>query len=373
MATSDGVVLFTPTLSGAGGVERYAVNLSNGLSKNKQVTVLTPEGASQGPLVSDISQTVAVQELSKGMSLGPGVLATVPALCEYINEQNPGTMISAMRHANLSVLLAAKFSYQSPKTILTFHNNASRLTQKRDLFRRIRSRAIYRGIKHSIDSNTDLIGVSKGVSKSVADQLGCSQDRVSTIYNPVVTEELLNTDFPPPDHAWLSSSREMPVILAAKPQPQKNLSLLLESVTQLEREVRIIIVGQGNEENKLKKKANRLNISDNVDIIGLVEDIYPYLYHTDVFALTSSWEGLSYILIEAMACGTQVVSTDCPSGPSEVLLDGEIGYLVEEDNPTAVAEGLKSALADPYEPRLLKERARKFSTNAAAEQYISIL
>ncbi|WP_080510552.1 glycosyltransferase [Halorubrum kocurii] len=367
------IVLFTPTLDAAGGIERNSVNLANALSEHLRVIILTPQGESSGPLTDELSSDVQVDELSSPMMRGIGVLATVPSLIRYFEEYQPDGIISGLRHANLAIQIALRAVPEDIPLVLTFHNDANRLTQDRDRFRRYRSGAIFRGISLLREDDERWVGVSKGVSDSIIDQTGVSPDTITHIYNPVVTERLLNSDFDPPQHPWLTSEHEIPVVLGAKPQPQKNLTLLLEAVALLDCELRVIIVGQGGQTEELEQKAQELDIADEVDILGLVDEIYPYLYHADAFALTSNWEGLSNILIEAMACGTQVVSTDCPSGPSEILQDGEIGYLVEEGDASAVAEGLNNAIDDPYDPTALRNRAQDFSDVTSAEQYLDVI
>ncbi|WP_158294395.1 glycosyltransferase [Halorubrum sp. SD690R] len=373
MSSSREIILFTPTLNAAGGIERNTVNLANTLSEYVDVVVLTPEDEASGPLTSDLSPDILVEELSLPMRRGLGVLATIPSLIQYFNLNEPDAIISGLRHANLAVQIALRRVSKDIPLILTFHNDANRLTQERDRFRRYRSGAIFRGVSLLREDSEHWVGVSKGVSKSIVDQTGIPPESVTTIYNPVVTDKLINSRFDPPEHPWLTAETEVPVVLGAKPQPQKNLTLLLEAVALSDYDLRVIIVGQGSQTTELEHKAENLGIQDNVDIVGLVDEIYPYLYHADVFALTSKWEGLSNILIEAMACGTQVVSTDCPSGPSEILHSGEIGYLVKEGDTEAVTEGLEKALDDPYDSDVLRDRAQDFTDVTSSRQYLKLL
>ncbi|MDB2262072.1 glycosyltransferase [Halorubrum ezzemoulense] len=373
MSSSREVILFTPTLNAAGGIERNTVNLANTLSSYADIVVLTPKDEASGPLTSDLSSDIRVDELASPMRAGLGVLATVPGLIQYFNSNQPDAIISGLRHANLAVQIALKTVSKDIPLILTFHNDANRLTQDRDRFRRYRSRAIFKSVSMLRGDNERWVGVSKGVSNSIVDLTGIPPESITTIYNPVVTKKLLNSSFDPPEHPWLTPESEIPVVLGAKPQPQKNLTLLLKAVARSDREFRVIIVGQGNQTEELEQKAREIGIQDNVDIIGLVDEIYPYLYHTDIFALTSSWEGLSNILIEAMACGTQVVATDCPSGPSEILQDGEIGYLVDEGNSRAVTEGLERTIDEPYDSNTLRDRAQDFTDVTSAEEYLNLI
>lgn len=370
---SNEIVLFTPTLAGGGGVERNTVNLANGMATERDVSILTPKGEARGPLTDNIKTGIEVEELSLPLVPGIGVLGTIPSLTQYLRRKQPATIISAMRHANLALQIARQGYKGHTRFIFTFHNNANQLISEPDLLNRLRIKNIFRvlGALHRPDDIW--VGVSNGVCDSVANVTGISRNQIETIYNPVVTEELLRGEFERPDHPWYDKGETTPVILGAKPQPQKNLSLLIDAVAEMDRDARVVIVGQGSETEQLEQRAEQRGIRSQVDILGLVNEIYPYILHSDVFALTSNWEGLPTILIEALACGTQVVATDCPSGPAEILNDGEIGVLVEMGNVGAVARGLETVIEDPVSESRLIERARDFSSHSASRQYLKLV
>ena len=137
------IILFTPTLNGAGGIERYTVNLANSLSHHLNMTVLTPKNEASGPLTDELSSDIQVDELSSPMVRGLGVLATVPSLIQYFETNQPDGIISGLRHANLAMQMALKTVSEDIPLILTFHNDANRLTQDRDRFRRYRSETVF--------------------------------------------------------------------------------------------------------------------------------------------------------------------------------------------------------------------------------------
>jgi glycosyltransferase involved in cell wall biosynthesis len=112
-----------------------------------------------------------------------------------------------------------------------------------------------------------------------------------------------------------------------------------------------------------------LGIEEEVAMPGFVTEPYPYMAHADVFALSSRVEGLSLVLIEAMACGTPVVSTDCPNGPSEVLVDGKYGELVPVGDPSSLKNTLARILCKPINTDILRDRARCFSVKNAVTEY----
>jgi glycosyltransferase involved in cell wall biosynthesis len=155
--------------------------------------------------------------------------------------------------------------------------------------------------------------------------------------------------------------------------PQKDFKTLIESFAILSKEyyddVQLIIQGKGECTSEYKSVAERLNIREDVCFPGFVDDPFRYMSNADVFCLSSRLEGLSNVLIEAMACGTPVVSTDCPSGPAEVLKNGEYGELVPIGDPEAMKNALMTTLENPIPAEKLKNRAQDFSVEESTKKY----
>jgi glycosyltransferase involved in cell wall biosynthesis len=190
--------------------------------------------------------------------------------------------------------------------------------------------------------------VSKGVADDLALLIGLSRDRIDVIYNPVVSDNLLLKAQEPIDHPWFAAG-EPPVILSVgRLSPQKDQAMLLRAFAKVRKSIpaRLIILGDGDERAALEALARNLHIESDVAVPGFVENPFAYMNKSAVFALSSKYEGLPGVLIQAMACGCPVVSTNCPSGPAEILDGGKYGPLVPVGDEDAMAAALRQKLQE---------------------------
>jgi glycosyltransferase involved in cell wall biosynthesis len=167
-----------------------------------------------------------------------------------------------------------------------------------------------------------------------------------------------------------------PVVLAAgRLERQKDFPTLLRAFALLraERPVRLVVLGEGAWRERLAALAATLGVAADVDLPGFQPNPYPFLARTRVFALSSRWEGSPNVLTEAMALGTPVVATDCPSGPREILADGRYGPLVPMGDAPALAAALARALDEPLPSAVLKGAVRDYSAIESARRYLALL
>lgn len=364
------VSIFTPSLKLAGGAERYVVNLSRGLTSiGYQVEVVTQ--SVKGPFVSDLPNQVSVHTIDYPELPILGSFTSVQPLYSYFKRKEPNNFISVMNHANISSMIAKVASGTDTNMILTEHNNPKLLLSDKNPYKN-KDKVIYKLAKYLYPRADFVVGVSEGVTNALKD-LVPSTTNLTTIYNPVVSEDIKKRAENRPDHEFFECAT--PVIIGAKPEAQKNIPMLIKSFYQLIDKVdaNLVIVGTGEESEFVRKQSDKLGISDSVDVCGFVSDIYPYLGSADIFASTSDWEGLPTIHIEALACGTPVVATDCPSGPREILRDGKYGSLVPTGDVERFSRALKETLDKPPNKSKLLERAEDFSISKSAMQYDSLL
>jgi glycosyltransferase involved in cell wall biosynthesis len=228
-------------------------------------------------------------------------------------------------------------------------------------------RALYR-YSHRI------VAVSKGVAADLELNIGLPNNNVSVIYNPVVTskmEELAQESLP---HPWLTASSPPVVLGIGRLTYAKNFSLLIESFYDLRKEIeaKLIILGEGPDRPTLVNLISSLGLSRDVLLPGFVPNPYSFLKNCSIFVLSSRWEGLPTVLIEALACGAPVVSTDCPSGPREILQDGKLGALVPISDKLALTEAIQNGLANgPIS--LSKQTLAVYRTEYAVDQYERII
>lgn len=365
------VALFIPSLANPGGAERVVVNLSKGLdARGLDVEIVT--GEVDGAFTDDIPSTVATRRFRWPRVPVAPVVGTLPGLVRYLNDRRPDCLISFMNQVNLVAVIARELASTDPTLVVTDHNNPELLVDERNPYYR-KDRLIYRLAPPLYSRADHIVGVSDGVSDSLAAITGLPRERITTIFNPVVDDRLRERQREPVGHPWLEDD-ELQVVLGAKPEAQKNLSMLVRAFSRLEgTKNRLVIVGTGEQTAELERVAAELGVADRVDVHGFVENIYAYLSTADVFALSSNWEGLPTILIEALACGCPVVSTDCPSGPREILQDGELGELVPVGDARALGEAIQRTLEADVDESRLRRRAEDFTVEAAAARYHDLI
>jgi len=221
----------------------------------------------------------------------------------------------------------------------------------------------------------EIIAVSHGVADDLARVLKLPRERIRVIHNPVVTDQLYQKAREAPDHPWFAAGAPPVVLGVGRLDPEKDFALLIEAFSILEkkRRVRLVVLGAGPERNALNSLIQELGISDSVELPGFVENPFSYMAGSAVLALTSWFEGLPNVLIEAMACGTPVVAVDCPSGPREILEGGRYGRLAPVGDAKALAHAIEETLDHPPQPETLRSAVMRFSADAVAKDYLEVL
>lgn len=294
------------------------------------------------------------------------------ALTRYIRQNRPDAVISFLNYPNISLLLAAQLCRARSRIVVSVRNTISAAAEASDSSWVGSVPLLMRRFFRLADA---VVAPSKGVADDVARITGLPEDRIRVIYNPVFRPEIADLAAQPAEHPWLANGN-LPVILGVgKLKPQKDFETLLRAFKRIRtaRAARLIILGEGGERAALLALAQTLGIGDDVDLPGYVQNPYPYFARASVFVLTSRWEGLPNVLIEAMACGCPVVSTDCPSGPDEILAGGTLGKLVPVGAEEALAAAVEATLRKPPSKASLIEQAQRFSSDRAIAQYEAVL
>lgn len=219
-----------------------------------------------------------------------------------------------------------------------------------------------------------MIGVSGAITNEFTSKYGLSEKLCTTIRNPVDLEKITRQSEAPLAHPWFSE--DTPVVLGVgRFERFKQFSTLLSAFEELTRHIdaRLVLLGDGSRKQKLVNQTKSTGIADDVDFVGLVPNPYKYMRRADLLAHSSRYEGFGLVLVEALACGTPVVATDCPGGPSDILDDGEYGKLVDVGDPRGLADAMRRTLADPPDPDRLLERARKYDVDRVADQYVEMV
>lgn len=298
----------------------------------------------------------------------------LPDLARYLAEKRPAALLSANSWPNLVALWARRRAGVRTRVVVTEHVHMSQ--RVRHLARKWRWRCLPELVGRTYPEAAGIVAVSRGVADDLVACTGLPGDRVVAIANPVVTSSLLRQAQDPVPHPWLASGGPPVVLAAGRLHPQKNFPLLLRAFASARRHrpsLRLILLGEGAERPRLERLARELGIGEAVRLPGHVANPYAFMSRAAVFVLSSIYEGLPTVLVEALACGAPVVSTDCPSGPAEILADGRFGRLVPVEDETALATAILETLDSPPDREALRRRGLDFTAAAAARRYLPIL
>lgn len=357
------VALFFSSLRG-GGIERVMLNLARGLlARGLEVDLVTVQA--RGPLLPYVPSSARLIDLGSSRTL----LALHP-LVKYLKTEQPVALLSAQTHNNVLAIWARRLSNVPLRLVISEHTNileVARWSEGRERLRPFIARLFY--------SQADaVVAVSKGVAQAVRRVSRLPEESIFVIYDPATTPELVTLAQQPLDHPWFAAG-EPPVVLAVgRLVPEKNYPTLLRAFARLQhRPARLFILGEGKQREALAQLANELGISEHISMPGFDPNPYRFMARCGVFVLSSIWEGFAVVLAEALACGAQVVATDCPSGPAEILENGRYGRLVPVGDDAAMAQAIEDALEHPLPPEMLKARASSFSVETIVDQYLKVL
>ncbi len=358
------IAIFLSSLSG-GGAERAMVNLANRFVECG-VEVHLVLGRREGPYLSMIDPRVRIFDL--GVTR---MLKSLTPLNAYVKAERPTVLMPALAHTHV-VALVGKILFRWPtRVILTVQNtpsaSANVSSQRMERHWPMFVRMLY-------SKADDVIAISRGVADDLR-QLTGGRVAAHIVNNPVVTPQFFQQLSEEIDHPWLKDN-SVPVLLAAgRLTNQKDYPTMLNALALLHqrRPIRLIILGDGELRTELFQLCEELGIRDQVDFIGFTSNPYAWMKAADLFVLSSRWEGLANVIAEALACGTPVVSTNCPHGPAEILEEGKFGVLTPLSNPQELAAGIEAALEKNWDKAALRERGNDFGVNAIADSYLKIL
>ena len=301
----------------------------------------------------------------------------LPDLVQKLRTSRPRVIISALPELNVLALWASRHVRPRPRVVVTEHSVHTPLPRSKRhgrWFKRFLPQVMYRtyGLADAI------VAVSDGVGDDVAAFTGLPRERIQTIYNPVVPDDVEQLAAEPVSHPWFLAGGPPVVLGAGRLHQQKDFPTRAFARVRKERPVRLVIFGESehgdtdSQREALMKVAGELGVAEEVSLPGCTANLFAYMASAAVFVLSSRWEGSPTVLIEAMACGCPVVSTDCPSGPREILEGGIRGELAPIGDDAALAQA-SSMLDFPRDRGTLMKRAGAFSVDAAVRRYDEVL
>ncbi len=363
------VAFFLTSLDG-GGAERVMLNLAAGFQARGFAVDLIL-GKSVGPYLKQIPPGVQLIDLQQSRLLG-----CLQALARYLRREQPPALISALEDTNLVAIASRALARRRCKTLptrllVTVHNHLGQEVKHATQLKRRWVPYILRWFYPHADI---VVGVSQGVVASLG-QFGCSRRNAQTIYNPIVTPALRQRLGEPLEHPWVGPGQPPLVLAVGRLTAQKDFATLLRAfaLVRSDRPARLILLGEGEDRPALEQLAQHLGISADIALPGFVDNPFAYMAQAQVLVMSSAWEGFGNVLVEAMAAGTPVVSTDCESGPREILRDGQDGPLVPVGDAAAIAQAILATLDNPPPAAALRQRAEAFALDTVVGQYQACL
>lgn len=367
MKSFQRLAIYLPSLAG-GGAERGMVILANGFaSRGYRVDLVL--ACAKGPYLADVSPLVRVLDLRCGR-----VITSLWPLLRYLVCEKPIALLAAMNHANLVAVIASTLTCFPIRLVLSEQVHVSSEAARDQT---LIARCVHWLLPILYPKAHCIVAISQGVACDLEHFARLAAGSVRVIPNPFDLHRITKLSREPVAHPWLLPNQPPVILGMGRLVEQKNFASLIRAFALLasRRAVRLLILGEGELLSDLQAVVLSCGLSSNqVEFLGFVSNPYAYLSRASLFVLSSRWEGLSCVLIEAMACGTPVVSTDCPSGPREVLEDGDWGPLVPVGDERALADAMEYQLAtDPQTRPDVRRRAAMFDQERIIDAYLDAL
>jgi glycosyltransferase involved in cell wall biosynthesis len=383
-----------------GGLERSMLRLGAGLiARGLAVDVVV--GQARGELLGEVPPGARLVQLDKarlwravayGLASEPGawkllsqlklkplkrLFRRLPPLVDYFRRARPDAVFAAEPGYSAIAVWARRRSGLRSRVVVSERIQVSRYAPVRSPWGSPRQRPLLRRAYLEADA---IVAVSDGVANDLATYAGIPRERIRTVYNPVVGPDLIARAREPLNHPWFAPGQPPVILGAGRLDPQKDFATLIRAFARVRarRAARLVILGADGPPElgytaDLKAMPGALGVAQDVAMPGFVENPYAFMARASNFVLSSTYEGLPGVLIQALACGCPVVSTDCPSGPREILDHGRFGPLVPVGDDAALARAIEQVLDNPLPSERLRARADLFSVDRAVHNSLDLL
>ena len=359
------VSFFLPSLE-VGGAERVMLNLAKGFVE-KGINVDIVLATTKGEYLKQVPSNINLVDLGAAR-----VSTCLLHLVKYFKKEKPSAFISAIAHANIISLWAKEISRVKTKVLVSEHTTVSQIAKNFKGTIMILLRKKFYPIADKV------IAVSRGVADDLIKQTNIEEQKVKVIYNPVIDEYLLKKSKDKIEDIWFNNSEEPIILSVGRLTEAKDYETLIKSFLLVKDKIkaRLVILGEGELRPDLEKLTSQLNLDNYVLMPGFIENPYKYMANAKIFVLSSKREGLPTVLIEALACGAKVISTDCPSGPCEILGSGKYGHLVKVGDVKQMAqtiiESINSSKSN-YDKNDLESHLEQFKFQNVVNSYLELI
>jgi glycosyltransferase involved in cell wall biosynthesis len=302
-------------------------------------------------------------------------IARVRSLQQYMEESRPDVILSALPYANLLSIWARRVSNFNVPVVVSERIALATYCASPSNFRKWRWRYLPELVRRTYPEASAVVSVSNYVANELTTVVGLRAGSVTTIYNPVVDESLRQRAREPLEHPWFAPQAPPVILGVGRLTEQKDFATLVRAFARIRqsKEARLVILGEGRLRPELEALANKLGVGADFDLPGFVGNPLQYMARSSVLVLSSEYEGLPGVLIQALACGCPVVSTNCPGGSTEILVEGKYGALIDVGDAEAMAMAVLAELDNPTPRELLLQRAEDFTVERAVGNYLELL
>lgn len=358
------VAIFTSNMDG-GGAERAMAKLAGGIAEQGYAVDLVLSRAA-GHYLDEVPDAVRIVDLDARR-----VLTSIPGLVRYLRRERPVAMLTSMNYVNVVGIWARALARVDTRLVV---NEQNALSLEAAHSPRRRHRLMPTLIGRFYPWADRIVSVARGTADDLASTTGLPRERIEVVHNPIVTPELKELAGAAPEHPWFRPGEPPVVLSVGRLSPQKDFGTLLRAFARVRerRPARLVILGEGPERATLESLVSELGLDEVTALPGWVANPYPWMRHAGAYVLSSRWEGLPSVLIEALYCGVPIVATDCVSGPNEILEGGEHGLLVPVGDVEALARGIESALSGGVQPPA-RESWRPYEQETVVRRYLDVL
>lgn len=358
------LALFLPSLV-AGGAESVMLTLANGFTeRGLDVDLVLARG--EGPLLSQVSPLVRVVDLRAGR-----VLTSLPGLVRYLRRERPQALLSTLGHANIIALIAGRLCCLTMRVVI---REATTPSAANSHLPRLSSHFYPLLVRRFYPCSAAVVAVSHGVAEDLIGTYGLPRERIHVIYNPVNIHEVQSKAEEPADHPWFAAGKPPVLLGVGRLTAAKDYVTLIRafSLVRQQRNVRLVIAGEGEERSRLEALIRELGLAADVDLPGFIRNPISLMARARIFILSSNREGLPNALIQAMFVGTPLISTDCLSGPREILQGVQNSCLVPVGNANTLAEAIFSFLDNDI-TATTPPAAGRFASETVINSYLQLL
>jgi glycosyltransferase involved in cell wall biosynthesis len=360
------LALFIADLGG-GGAERVFVNLAKALSQRgypADLVVGTLDGAAY---LDELPTDVRLINLRVSRMAFGG-----PSLIRYLRREGPSAILVTGVHSSCLAVLARQFSGVRTRVIV---RESTMVGSGLRAMTPMKRRAFSFAIRYCYPRADRVIAVSRGVAEELNGQFGVPREKLSVDYSPLISDALQSRAAEPLDHEWFQEGQPPVILSVGRLTAAKDQQTLIRAFALVRRKVvaRLLILGEGENRAELEALVSELGLAPDVSLPGFHKNPFAFMARARLFVLSSAWEGLPGALIQALACGCPVVSTDCPSGPREILQEGRLGRLVPAGDTKGMAGAILESLSHRRKAPCGPEDLHPYTVEYSTGEYLKIL